>query len=73
MIDPAEVQDALRSAVLGGRENAFDQASTLNPERHERQINRETAAFKAKLLRFLGDMPEDALALELIEMLEDGE
>lgn len=73
MIDRDDVRAALRSAVLGERESNLDQASTLDPGRHDRRIDREVASFTLKLKRFLGDMPEDWTISELIEAIGDVE
>lgn len=73
MIDRGDIRAALRSAVLGERESALDMASTLDPSRHDRKIDRETKTFTLKLQRFLGDMPEDVTVNELIEAIGDVE
>lgn len=73
MIDCDDVRAALRSAVLGERESNLDQASTFDPGRHDRRIDREIASFALKLQRFLGDMPEDWTINELIDIVGEVE
>lgn len=70
-MDAYDIQEALLSAVTGEMDREWDHMpSSKAVARQQSKNKRDAALFRNRVIRFLGEMPEDWTIMELIDALE---